>query len=281
MVALDGEKQLQEYLSGEDVMALLEVASKSLADKSPEDRSAEVHHNCRYTLPGLEYFGADHAYNSDHPQFALMKKSFQEFVDKYPNPVVLVESSLPRQSPDSESAIARDGERGFVAFLARERGIAVECLEPSRKDEIEYLQKYFSEEQIECYYFLRAIRGYQLPRAEGSSKVEFDVLARSILAHHETMYGKLAGWEHFGFNLEHLRRIYNELTGEPLDFYKGVDVDPRGDASVINQVANKCSLYRDFCHLRTIKEQLEAGNQVFVVNGKEHAVIQKAVLERL
>lgn len=272
-------------LTGEEVLELMNDKGKELSNKSPDNRYFEIVSTCHYKLPDIEYFGAKHSYDPEHPQFEALQKSFGAFVDTAESPVVLVEGSLPEASPDLGSAIKSEGERGFVAHLARERGVAVECVEPSRADEAKFLREFYTPEQIEYYYFLRAIRDYYRKGKGKDEGITFDTYAEGILASHKEQIGELEDWQNFDFSLDNIKRIHKSLFYSDFDTHveqsAGLSVDPRGHASVINEVSARSDQFRDFHHLRKLKELLETGRQVFIVNGEGHAVVQRPVLEKL
>jgi hypothetical protein len=285
MPAHDETQRHLEPLSNGEILEGLEKATIHFENKLPRNRYFEVVSTSHYILPDIEYFGAKHSFDSAHPQFASLDKSLTDFVVNTQNPIVLVESSLPAESSNLKDALISDGERGFVAALAREKGIVVDCLEPSRQQEVAFLEQYFSKDQIECYYFLRASRDYHRRGRGKDMGVSFDHFAEGILNSHKQTFGQADSWVDYDFSLKHFYEIYKDLFGTDFDYedqtFLGKHVDPKGHHSVINMVSAKCDLFRDSNHINKIQEQLELGRQVFIVNGEEHAATQRSVLEKL
>lgn len=272
-------------LTDREVSSIIGSKDRYLSNKSPGNRNFEIVSTCHYKLPNIEYFGAKHLYDSNHPQFEAIQRAFGEFANNAESPTVLVEGSLSVNTSDMDSAIKTAGERGFVAHLARERNIAVESIEPSRVDEVTFLLNFYPCEQIEYYYFLRASRDYYRKGKGKNVGISFDEYAQGILSSHRDRFGELEGWKDFDFSLDSIRNTHKNLFDSDFDpndeTFAGTHIDPKGHVSLINEISARCDQFRDLHHLKKIKEQLEAGRQVFVVSGEEHAVVQRPVLEKL
>lgn len=248
------------------------------------ERESFIVQNSHYRLSNklveLEYYGAKHTYEPKNPQFGKINESFQSFTEEIDltKVVVLVEGSIPTTSSNVEQDIHQNGERGFITHLAREKGIDVACLEPDRATEVRYLLEQFKSDQIEYYYYLRAIRDYFRP-GRIQTGISFDDYSRQVLEQHKDMYKDIGEFSDFDFSLDIMKRIHEDITGKGFDQNSRLDIDPRRSDNVINKISKACSNFRDFYHVRTVERYLTEGYSIFVVNGEEHAVIQRPALE--
>ena len=93
------------------------------------------------------------------------------------------------------------------------------------------------------------------------------------------MLSGVTEFQYFDFSLENMKLIHIELTGNDFDQNNRLDINPRRNNSVINKISQTSSNYRDFYHIKNIERYLSEGYSVFVVNGEDHAVIQRPTLE--
>jgi hypothetical protein len=248
------------------------------------ERESFIAQNSHYILSNqlveLEYYGAKHIFEPKNPQFNKIGKSFQSFAEgkNSAKVVVFVEGSVPITSSDIEQDIHHNGERGFITHLARETGVEVASLEPNRVSEIKYLLEQFKPKEIEYYYYLRAIRDYFRPgRIE--TDTSFEEYSKQLLKQHSDMYKGIVEFSDFDFSLEHMKRIHEDITNRSFDQNIRIDIDPRKSDNVINKISKTCSIFRDLYHIRSIEKYLSKGFSAFVVNGEEHAVVQRMALE--
>jgi hypothetical protein len=228
------------------------------------------------------YFGARHTFDPGNPQFQEIEKSFNNFmVDKEPlSVVVLVEGFVPRITEDINSDIRFTGERGYTTHLAKDSGVRVECVEPDRTEEVRHLLEIFRPEEIEYYYYLRAVRDY-LIKGNIHGEKTFEQYSKEMLNGHKKMFGSLSEFADFNFSFENMKNIHRSITGAEFDEQRMLSVNPRSNRTIVNKVAHECSSFRDFSHVRNIEKYLGEGYSVFIVCGSDHATIQRAALEAI
>jgi hypothetical protein len=95
------------------------------------------------------------------------------------------------------------------------------------------------------------------------------------------LFDSLTEFTEFDFTLEHMKEIHNKITGSEFDVNNRIDINPRKQDTVIGQISHASSSYRDFYHVRKIEQELNSGYAVFVVNGNEHALVQRPALEKM
>ena len=273
-----------EQLSDEELITIIKKQNNFLAEMSPKQQEEYKQQKSKYTLSNeivsLGYFGARHIFEPNHPQFEEIQTYFQTFIEGKYNIIVLVESSVPETTLNVDHDIHTAGERGFITHLAKEMGMKVECIEPDRIAEISYLLQNFKPDDIEYYYYLRGIRDYfRLGRIQDNTT--FEEYSQQLLNTHKKLFGSLPHFSNFDFSLEHMKVINKNITGKDFDINNRLDVNPRKLDTIIGQIAHATDLFRDFSHIRKIEQCLNDGYCVFIVNGEDHAVIQRPVLERM
>jgi hypothetical protein len=270
----------------QEIYQAILAQDSSLTSMSRDELESYKQYNSHFELSNesllLEYFGADHIYNPDNRQFAEIAEAFESFLKRTEKlkPIVLVEGSIPDTSDDINRDIHTAGERGFITHLAKQKTVEVQCLEPSRTDEVIYLLETFSPSEIAYYYYLRAVRDYFRPgRMQDSAG--FEEYSTQLLNQGKIILGSLPEFSDFDFSFENVKNIHKELFGDDFDPNYRVNIDPRGNLNIINKISNASSTFRDFYHVKNIGKCLEDGYSVFIVCGRDHAVTQKPSLESM
>ncbi len=102
---------------------------------------------------GLLYYGSYHNLNIAHPQFNDIKKRWNLFKPD----IAYSESIRCPLIKTREDAIKKYGEQGLLRYLTCRDKAKIESIDPSRKDEMEYLLKYYSVSKIKIYSILRQV----------------------------------------------------------------------------------------------------------------------------
>lgn len=266
-----------------------EIQSLFLTDEQEQQRAQELNVDDGkffFTIERSEqilfYFAAVHAFDPQHQQFKTIRSLRSDFLTRSwsHSRKVIVESRFSEDILESEQkAIHEAGEVGFTSFLAKQAGIDYECPEPKRAEETQYLQEFFSDEQILYFHIARRLaqRNRILPEQRSSAQeyvqVVFDffqglpsrrspeILNREFfLNYHHKLYSKepdLTDYE-FRYSLEH----------------------PYKHVSFTNDVCRKSGELRE---LSITKHILNARNDwfsLFIVYGESHCLKQQPVLER-
>jgi hypothetical protein len=116
----------------------------------------------QYDLGGggaVLFFGAQHSGNREHPQFAALADTFEDFDPD----IVLVEGRLGFLLPGFMDPVETYGESGFAVAEARRRGLDYFSWELSKADEITALRERFPREQVAMFIILRPFLSNNYP----------------------------------------------------------------------------------------------------------------------
>ncbi len=225
----------------------------------------------------LFYFGAHHSQDVNDEQFHILKQCWSKFLREARSGkrIVLVEGQkvLPRQ--DEREAITEDGERGLITFLATQHNIETLCPEPDMSTERKELLKRFSKEEIEYYYFARAVDRWNRFHAD----VDFKTFIKPYLERDK----RVSDWKDFEFSLDHMQLAHQRLFENEFNYrdakFFGRIVNPTLGKTVINKVAQASTEVRNKYIVREIEQLWRDGYSIFVVYGKGHVLAQKQLLE--
>ncbi len=228
----------------------------------------------------LYYFGSKHSYDQSLPQFDELRTFFNEFVLKTKDKqrIVLVEGGNWPLGKDEEESITEYGEMGFITYLANKANIEKVCPEPPTRLLYTELEKKFSRDQIEYYYFARSC--WQWARMNKTSG--FESYIRGVLKQDE----KDSGWEGYDFSFEHMKVIHKDIFGTEFDisdsqFFRKI-TDPTKTDTVMNKISRfEDEGFRDLYILGEVEKYWEQGKSIFVIYGSTHAVIQEPALRTL
>ncbi|MBI3572430.1 hypothetical protein HY091_02795 [Candidatus Kaiserbacteria bacterium] len=228
----------------------------------------------------LFYFGENHSFDPDDQQWKAVKSFWQEFLKKTEgrNRIAFVEGGERPLSSSEKESIEKNGGMGLLTYLAHQEGIETYSPEPSERKERAELEKQFSREQIQYYYF--AQMAYQWERKQ-DPKPDFDTYMRRALKSDE----RQSGWSDFDFSLERMRQVHIQLFGTPFDpgkknFWNKI-VNPAMRPTVLNGVARASSRYRDEHIVNEIVKYMKDGHSIFAEYGGTHVVMQEPLLRAL
>lgn len=276
--------------------------------QKPEDlimsaeQYAEKPHETPYTYEvhsrdaAIHYFGANHTYDPQNPQFEAIEKKFNE---SKPD-LVLIEGIASEhltdpaviemiQTASRETTIEKVGEGGFSAWLATKNNIELDSPEPSMADQIQHLlNKGFSKEHIFGHFYYRQIGQYhrQYPENKDAPPLNEDI-PQSMQD-----FVAAAQWEGFDYSLKHLETIgksiwpTNYKVDDPSKAEERDDPIPWKDRTysytVVNEIACENSKFRDRHIIGKLGEYLERGKKkIFIVYGASHAVMQEPAISTL
>ncbi len=228
----------------------------------------------------LYYFGETHSYDPNHAQWTKLKKLWDEFLvtTKDQKRIVFTEGGIRPVENTEEEAITKFGGMGLITFWAAQAGIEVFSPEPNEAYERSELEKEFSRDEIQYYYFARVVlqwNRYQVP------KPEFTEYLGKYLARDK----RESNWNDFDFSLEHMMIIHQDLFGTQFDqhdhmFFKKVST-PVHLHTVVNRVSRTSSEIRDEYIVSQIAKYMENGYSLFVQYGGSHAVVQHEYLKEI
>lgn len=225
------------------------------------------------------YFGANHSHDPKNKQYQILQKFWEAFLKNTKNEkrLVLVEGGVSKNFDSKAKAIKANSENGFISFLARNNKIVLKSPEPSLKYEVSELLKDYSKEEIEYYYFVRVIHQWHtIP----NPRPEFNKYISSFLKKDQ----KVLGWKNFNFTISNLEKIHKKFFKKLPDytnekFFNDL-MNPYKNTKV-NRIASSSGRIRDIYILKEIQKQWKVGNNLFIVYGSNHAIMQKPALEEM
>jgi hypothetical protein len=226
------------------------------------------------------YFGERHSFDPNDEQWKEEELFWRDFLEKTKTKkrIVFVEGGIRKIEKTAEMGILEQGGMGYVTYLASLEGIETFSPEPSEKHERDELEKRFSKEAIQYYYFARMV--YQWGK-KNDPKPNFTEYINSFLEADK----KESGWTEFNFSLENMLKIHEGLfksrfSENDTDFFYKIS-NPVDNFSEINAVSEASSEVRDLFIVSEIERYIKEGYSIFLQYGASHAVVQEAVLREL
>jgi hypothetical protein len=228
----------------------------------------------------LCYFGEQHSTDLKKEQWNILRDSWNEWTEVTENEqrIVFTEGGLRIPAETQEKAISQSGGIGLITYLAFQEKIEIHSPEPNEKEERNMLEKEFSRDEIQYYYFARVVAQwwrFQDP------KPEFEEYIAAYLLDDK----KESGWQSYDFSLTSMKQVHRSLFNDTFDlenqkfFYdisKPTVLDTR-----VNQVARKVSNFRDEHIAKEIKKYWDEGKSIFGIYGATHVVRQEPLLREL
>lgn len=225
----------------------------------------------------LYYFGERHSFNPNDEQWVEEKKFWKDFLDKTKDTkrIVFIEGGKRSYEENEKQSIITNGGMGLATYLAKQEGIETYSPEPNEKYERNELEKKFSKEEIEYYYFARVVHQWGLTQ---EPKPDFQEYINRYLLGDK----KESGWTDFDFSLEAMKKIHSNLfqtrfDENDTDFFYGI-VNPVVPKTIINRVSALSSDIRDRYIVGEIKRYISDGYSIFAQYGCSHVVMQEPLL---
>lgn len=228
----------------------------------------------------LYFFGEDHSYDPNNTQWLNEKSFWQDFIEKTKGQkrIAFVEGGKPPVETSEQEAIIKSGGGGFITYIANKENIEIFCPEPSMAEERALLEKRFTKEQIQYYYFARLIPQWHRKQ---EPRPEFNKFINDYLNYHK----RQSGWTDLDFSFESMKNIHKdifktEFNKNDVEFFKNITT-PVETKTVVNQVSRMCSNIRDTYIVEKIQQYLKNNYSVYVQYGCTHAVRQEPLLREL
>lgn len=224
-------------------------------------------------------FGANHIFNPEHEQFKQLEKFWIEFLSTtHPSKrLVFVEGGRRSFINNKARTIERDGEAGLATFLAKQARIPVQSPEPSPKYERRGLEKRFTKEEIELYYFARYVYQWNLY----TKKPKFETYIKEFLRGEKVE----SGWKDFDFSLPNIEKVFMRELGrtfnhkDPRYLYSIINPTYKKGPTIVNDVSKASGEIRDTYIVSRIIKSWDKGTSLFVVYGSGHINTLKKLLE--
>ena len=228
----------------------------------------------------IYYFGSKHSFDPADSQFKEIKSFWQDFLEKTKkkNCIVFVEGGERLIYETAEESILKQGEMGYITYLAAQENIETFSPEPPGKLIFKALERKFSRNEITYYFFARVC--YQWNNLK--EKPDFKSYIQRFLDNDK----RESGWDDFDFSLENLKKIHYDLFGGYFDendkqFFYDV-INPLIIKTNINRVSREEEEgLRDRYIVDEAEKYWKSDKNIFTIYGKSHAVIQGKAIKYL
>ena len=216
----------------------------------------------------LLYFGIGHTRDPADPQLAEMRRRWEGF---HPT-VALCEGHLPFFVGTREGAFRRFGESATLYDLARESGIPIHSLEPTREEEAAHLLERFPAERVALFLTLRRYVSFR--RGEGTEGAEGFV--RGAL---QRVKGLPGLGESFP-DLEAMACFHAREFPDRPDWREVPETffDPGKTDTWMNEVQTRSNRFRDAHMVALLVRLVRRGERVFAAVGASHVVMAEPAL---
>jgi hypothetical protein len=228
----------------------------------------------------LFYFGEEHSSDPNHKQWQEHAIFWNQFLNetKDHKRICFIEGGLRPVARERDEAILKYGGMGLVIYLANISQIEVLSPEPEEKSEREYLEKTFSRELIQYYYFVRVAHQWSRKKHRANS---FEDYIKPYLDRDR----RESGWGDFNFSVANMRDVHKRLFNREFDpeesEFLQTHINPTVINSDVSNVARSCSRYRDLHIVAQIENYLKLGYSIFIQYGNTHAYMQEPYLRSL
>lgn len=228
----------------------------------------------------FQYFGAQHKFTPDHPQFKQLKECWNEFLTETnsKNNVVMLEGDLREVAANEHDAIViQGGEGGLITYLASKTSCEIICPEPNNSEVVNTLLKKYTREEVLYNRLAQIIIQWH----KYEPRQPFEEYINHFLERYRDRYQ----WLNFEFTLDHFEQIHQQLFNSTFNQnaknFLQSQVSPSEYNSRINEISRNENLIRDSKIVDTIKEHWDQGKNIFIVFSFSHAMIQEPAIKHL
>jgi hypothetical protein len=226
------------------------------------------------SAPNLTYFGAQHATDPAHPQFAEIERLWNAS-----KPAVAFFEGPNRPLPATRDEVIRQtGESGLVRFLATRDNVPFHSLEPAPLDEVDHVLKSFSIEKVGLFYTLR--EASRLRERQGMNEQQITERIDQMLKR----LPKIGNTDNPFKTSADVAAAYGKYWTQPAAWWQAPKewFDPMKPSAATggiftNEINALSSGYRDI-HMIGKLAAAKANAKVFAVVGRNHALAQAASL---
>lgn len=259
------DQQIASKLMNREVFETLEYTSPYIFESALNDQK-------------LIFFGANHSRDPSNFQYPILAELWKTYSERFePHKcIVLVEGGKRfYPEPTLDEAVINGSEGSFISYLAFEKKIRIECPEPSRDIINTHLERSFSLDEIQYYYFARVVHQW----SRFLDKPSFDDYIDKCLKHDEIENG----WQNYDYSFTHMMNLHKKFFRTKFDYHDSnffySHINPFMYTSVINEVSYDEGRYRDIHIVKEILKYLSLGLSPFAVFGSGHAVVQEQALK--
>jgi hypothetical protein len=239
----------------------------------------------RFSISGkqndLFYFGEKHIFNPADSQWEDLRSFWKEFLSKTEGKkrIVFIEGGVRTLRLTEEVAIEEGSGGSLLTLLAHKESIEVISPEPAEDYERELLEKEFSRDEIQYYYFARIALQWNFLSTD--TRPPFKQYVREYLERD----AERSGWSDYDFSFEHMVQFQKDVFQEDLNEtdvkFWGAVSEPYQLFSTINKVSRRSGEIRDEYISQQILKYWNDGYSIFANFGGSHAVVQEPYLKEV
>jgi hypothetical protein len=216
----------------------------------------------------LLFYGVEHTVDPKNSQVDDIEKRWAAF-----RPTVAYnEGGNPPTVEDVGESVQTYGEAGLVRFLAGRDQVPIATFEPPFDEEIAYLLKAYTPQQLKVFYALRQVTEERSRQA--STSVDDRIiswLSRYLPAH---------GLKNAPNTLTELSIACKSQFPELTDWHQVPEewFGPRKSGHYTNELAGDSGNFRNRYIFRLLVDRVKRGDRVFAVVGSSHVVVLEPAL---
>jgi hypothetical protein len=218
----------------------------------------------------LLFYGAEHTVDPKNPQIGDIENRWAAFQPT----VAYNEGGNPPTWEDLGASVQFYGEAGLVRFLAGRDEVPVATFEPPLDEEVAYLLKTYTPQQLKAFYVLRQVTEERSRQASTSVDDRINSwLSRYLPAH---------GLKNPPNTLGELTATCKELFPELADWHQVPEewFGPRKSGHYTNKVAGDSGDFRNRYIFHLLVKRVKRGDHVFAVVGSSHVVVLEPALTK-
>jgi hypothetical protein len=218
----------------------------------------------------LLFYGAEHTVDPTNPEIADIEARFAHFQPD----VAYNEGGNPPTLEDVTNAVREYGEPGFVRSLAGRERVPVATFEPPFDDEVGYLLRANTPQQVKIFYALRQVTEERSRQASTSVDERINSWLSRYLPEH--------GLKCAPNNVTELGAACKRLFPELADWHQVPEewFGPRKSGHYTNKLAVESGDFRNRYIFHLLVNRVKRGDHVFAVIGSSHVVMLEPALTK-
>lgn len=223
----------------------------------------------------LFYFWANHCFDPEHEQTEQIEIARNNFVNNTNTKKhAFIEANVQIPFPTKKESIEKAWESGLLVRLATQNNISFSCAEPTRWEEIEYLEKFFSKEDLLYSYYWIRLGQWHRQDVEKNREIYCSKVIDKL---------KTFPWrENEDLTIQKIKETHEKLFHIPFDYsdkeHRIKLNNPTLDYSITNDISRKSDDVREKSILQNIINKRNEDYDVFIVYWSSHAVIEEKAL---
>ncbi|KPU46078.1 hypothetical protein OXPF_01880 [Oxobacter pfennigii] len=224
----------------------------------------------------LLFYGSNHSNDIDSPMFKDIEKNFNRIKPQ----VVLVEGDFNAiKYADMYEAIEK-GESAYVSYLAQQKDIPLQSVEPSMRRQYDILLEKYSKEDVLLMYVLRQL--YQFQRESSVQNMDFEQKLERYL---DVMANQGFPFSSEEILLKKVLALLKEHLNADIDSSNWMDINYYDliyrSGTKLNRIYSEVLNIRNQHLLSVIEDSLNKYDRVFVIMGADHVKTQRKNIENI